>query len=169
MAKFYTGIGSKRTPFFILVKMKRISRTLNKKGYTLRSGAAKGADEFFEYGSTRKEIFLPFQGFNNSPSLLHKANDTYHKVASSYVKYFNDVSDEEKAFIARDVRQVINNGVKSDFLICWTRDGATDISFNRRRTGGTWYAIALASLLGVQVINLKNFTPSRIKKPLSNF
>jgi len=157
MAKFYTGIGAKRSPKFILLKMKRISRKLDKKGYTLRSGAAKGADSYFESGSSRKEIFLPFKGFNDNKSKLYDIDDEYFKISSLYAKDFEKETYEEQCFIARDTQQVINNGIKSDFVICWTRDNATNANYKRKRTGGTWYAIALASYLDIPVINLRTF------------
>jgi len=157
MAKFYTGIGSSNTPKYILLKINRISRKLSKKGYILRSGAANGSDTAFEKMAIQKEIFLPFQKFNYNNSSLFEIDEIYFKIASIYVKDFYNESLIEQNFIARDVQQVINNDIKSEFLICWTRNGATNRSFSRKRTGGTWYAIALADYLNIPIYNLANY------------
>jgi len=49
--KFYTGIGSRKTPYQVQQQMQRIAQFLAKKGYTLRSGSANGADSAFEEGA----------------------------------------------------------------------------------------------------------------------
>lgn len=46
----YTGIGSRETPEDIQWVMKRIGYGMAKRGHTLRSGRAKGADRAFETG-----------------------------------------------------------------------------------------------------------------------
>jgi hypothetical protein len=61
----YTGVGSRSTPPEVQTKMTAIAARLQKAGYTLRSGAATGADSAFERGVTDpklKEIFLPYDG-----------------------------------------------------------------------------------------------------------
>jgi hypothetical protein len=162
VARIYTGIGSSKAPKYILIKMKRISYLLNKKGYVLRSGGAKGSDSYFELSSTRKEIFLPFKDFNGNNSEFYDIEPIYFDIARIYFKNFDNESFEEQCFIARDVQQVINNGVKSNFVICWTRNGAIDSSFSRKRSGGTWYAIALASFLNIPVFNLNFYSYNKL-------
>jgi predicted Rossmann fold nucleotide-binding protein DprA/Smf involved in DNA uptake len=46
----YAGIGSRKTPWDICNTMVYLARALRRKGYTLRSGHAKGADQSFEMG-----------------------------------------------------------------------------------------------------------------------
>jgi predicted Rossmann fold nucleotide-binding protein DprA/Smf involved in DNA uptake len=46
----YAGIGSRKTPQDILENMTKIATWLESLGYTLNSGGAKGADEYFEKG-----------------------------------------------------------------------------------------------------------------------
>ena len=48
MYKYYTGIGSRKTPENILKKFKDIATFLETKQYILRSGGAEGADSAFE-------------------------------------------------------------------------------------------------------------------------
>ena len=45
--KKYAGIGSRKVPDDIGELMTKISERLSEKGYSLRSGAAKGSDTFF--------------------------------------------------------------------------------------------------------------------------
>ena len=47
---YYAGIGSRETPGLMLGAFARIGEFLAKKGYTLRSGGADGADTAFEVG-----------------------------------------------------------------------------------------------------------------------
>lgn len=76
--KYYTGVGSRKTPqneFDLLVK---VGYFLAEQGWTLRSGAADGADTAFEEGcdthavvfesTPRKEIYVAWQGFSNRTS-----------------------------------------------------------------------------------------------------
>jgi hypothetical protein len=58
---FYCGIGSRKTPENILIKMSKYASILERMGFTLRSGGALGADRAFERGVVnplKKEIFL---------------------------------------------------------------------------------------------------------------
>jgi hypothetical protein len=51
-AKFYTGVGSRKTPPHILKVMRQLATKLNSDGWVLRSGGADGADTAFEQGSS---------------------------------------------------------------------------------------------------------------------
>ena len=69
--KYYAGIGSRETPKEIQDWFKIVAKYLEKNGYTLRSGGAKGADQAFERGVSEddmKEIYLPWRGFENNKS-----------------------------------------------------------------------------------------------------
>ena len=48
--KYYAGVGSRETPPDVLKTMLKIGRYLAVKGYTLRSGGAKGADTALRMG-----------------------------------------------------------------------------------------------------------------------
>ena len=54
--KYYAGIGSRKTPKDICELMTRVARYLYFKGYTLRSGAADGADTAFEIGAGQEKL-----------------------------------------------------------------------------------------------------------------
>ena len=59
--KYYAGIGSRLTPAPVLDLMNRIATHLVKKGWTLRSGGADGADTAFASGTWEDDtqLFLP--------------------------------------------------------------------------------------------------------------
>lgn len=148
--KYYTGIGSRKTPEYILKVMTEYARKLDISGYTLRSGGAKGADTAFSNGSTNKQIFLPWKGFNNLESEYTSASDKAFEIASKVHPAWNRCSRGAKLLHARNIHQVLGPNLKenSDFVICWT-EGGKDI-------GGTATAIKLAKHLGIKVYNLGN-------------
>jgi predicted Rossmann fold nucleotide-binding protein DprA/Smf involved in DNA uptake len=51
---YYTGVGSRECPTYILDLMTQYATVLNNKGYILRSGGALGADSAFQSGSTNR-------------------------------------------------------------------------------------------------------------------
>src|SRR3546814_8609593 len=67
----YAGIGSRETPADTCEEMALIASALEKRGFTLRSGFAGGADTAFELGTVRedlREIFAPWPGFGANPN-----------------------------------------------------------------------------------------------------
>ena len=58
----------------------------------------------------------------------------------------------------RNVYQVLGKDLNtpSEFVICWTPDGAETANERSIKTGGTGFAIALADSLGIPVYNLAN-------------
>lgn len=154
--KYYTGIGSRKAPQEILKVMKLLSIVLDKDGYILRSGGAFGSDTAFESGSNNKEIYLPWKNFNNNKSELYSICSKAEKIAENYHPYWNQLTPIVKKFHARNVYQVLGNTLDkpSEFVLCWTPDGAeTKTSYN---TGGTGQAIRIAIDYGIPVNNLQN-------------
>jgi hypothetical protein len=132
-------------------------------GYTLRSGYAKGADQAFERGSDRvngkKEIFLPWKGFEGHASeLFHIPEEAYKLGGEIYGSRWDSLKPSYRKFLARDILQVVGMDMNtpSDFVMCWTPDGCETKADRKRETGGTGQAIALASELGIPVFNMFN-------------
>ena len=68
MTKYYTGVGSRSTPPEVMELMTKVATKLESLGYSLRSGAADGADTGFENGvinPLNKQIFIAWEGFSN--------------------------------------------------------------------------------------------------------
>lgn len=154
----YTGIGSRETPYDVGQYMKTLALDLSDLGYVLRSGAANGADSYFESGALSKEIYLPWRGFNNHPSRLHRICDAALEIASMHHPAWERLPDAVRKLMARNAYQVSGLGLDdfSEFVICWTPDGCEHFSTRSYMTGGTGLAISLASSLGIPVYNLRN-------------
>jgi len=159
MAKYYTGIGSRETPKDILIFMTKIATALEEQGWILRSGAAPGADTAFEDGvSIRKDIFLPWRGFNDSSSGLYNISEDALELASQNHPGWEWLKPAVRKLMARNSYQVkgLDLDKPSKFLICWTPDGCESHETRTNKTGGTGLAISIASKEGVPVFNLKN-------------
>lgn len=158
--KYYTGVGARITPGDILELME-VAATALSRNYKLRSGGADGADDAFLSGaleSNNFEVFLPWRGFNNNPTvdpnfiynydkeLFDEASDIVRKV----VPYFDKLKPSVQRLFTRNVFQVLGRDLKtpSNFLICWTEGGASK--------GGTRVAILVAQMYNVPVYNLAN-------------
>lgn len=154
--KIYTGIGSRETPERILRIMLNIAKELAKEQYILRSGGAKGADSAFENGCIAgeglKEIFLPWKGFNDNPSLLSVVvrRDWAWDMAKKYHPAWDRLSIGVKRMMVRNCMQILGftGDIPTDFVVCWTKDG--------NASGGTGQAIRIAIDYKIPVYNIFN-------------
>jgi len=141
--KYYAGVGSRETPSFVLSLMKDIGAYMATHGYTLRSGAARGADRAFEQGCDTvqgpKEIFTAESDI--PPAAFEMAKQVHPA--------WNRCSPYAKKLHARNCMQVLGPDLKTpvDFVVCWTKDGGY--------TGGTATAMRLADANNIPVFNLK--------------
>ena len=148
----YAGIGSRQTPAGILDTMENIGRELASKGYILRSGGADGADSAFERGCDqaggKKEIFLPWAGFNDNPSPLTRVSNRAMILASQYHPGWFNMSQGARKLHARNGHQVLGEHLNSpvDFIVCWTKDG--------KDIGGTAQAMRIARAYNIRIYNL---------------
>ncbi len=148
--KMYAGIGSRATPPPVLAVFAKIAGRLERRDYTLRSGAATGADTGFEMGvlkAEHKEIYLPWKGFNNSASKLHTISTRAFEMAADFHPRWNSCSSAARKFMARNCYQVLGLGLTDpvDFIICWTDGG--------KIVGGTGQALRIAEEYKIPVIN----------------
>ena len=160
---YYTGIGARKTPDEILILMNDIANELSRTGYTLRSGGADGADAAFEdgcdYVDGKKEIYLPWKGFNdNSSELYHIPAEAYEIAEKIYGARWRNIGVPVRQLMTRNILQVSGETLDkpSDFVVCWSPDGCTTKDTRTNRTGGTGQAIAYADSVSVPVFNLKN-------------
>lgn len=162
MLKWFAGIGSRETPEEFISIIYDISKLLIDKGYGLRSGAADGADSYFESAynelNGNKEIYIPWRGFNKSSSDLYNQPSKASEIARKFHVKYDDLSDGAKKLMARNVQQILGKDLDNpvDFVLCWTKDGCESLKTRTRETGGTGLAISLASYLHIPVINMKN-------------
>lgn len=150
--KYYAGVGSRETPQNVLAIMTEIGTKLAELGYILRSGGADGADEAFEVGCDsvggKKEIFLPWKGFNHRSSALVTVSVGAMKIAKDIHGAWDKCNEWVQLLHGRNVYQVLGQTLKnhSDFVVCWTEKGKT--------TGGTATAIKIAEKYNIAVYNL---------------
>lgn len=144
----YTGIGSRSTPLSALSCISFLAEKLDALGFTLRSGAAPGADAAFEKAASRKEIFLPWKGFNGSDSEIVDQSAEAFDIASSIHPNWSKLSAAGRRLHARNCHQVLGRDLNSPslFVLCWTQNAMT--------VGGSATAINLARASNIPVINL---------------
>lgn len=150
MQRNYAGIGSRKTPANVLLAMTGIAKELDSIGFTLRSGAAPGADQAFERGTGSKEIFLPWRGFENHPSLYTEPTEAAIALSRKLFPHFPGVSRGTRALISRNMHQVLGpilyESPPSEFVVCWTEGG--------KKVGGTAYALKAAEYFNIPIYNL---------------
>lgn len=154
--KYWTGIGARITPHRILTVMSRLGVALEERGYTLRSGGADGADTACALSVVNKDIYPPWNGFNNH-KLYHPVSETALEIAAKWHPVWNKLRDSEKLLMGRNVYEVLGHTLDtpSDFAVCWTPDGVITHAERSKRTGGTGLAISVCEAYGVPVFNLQ--------------
>lgn len=165
MSRYYTGIGSRQTPENYLSAMTAAAVLLAKKGYTLRSGGADGADTAFERGCLDAkgpmEIFLPWKKFNGRPAAdgyLWSSEDDLllraKEIAAAHHPVWDTLTDSVKRMHARNVHQVLGQDLQtpSEFVVCYAPFATSDDMTQWR--GGTAQALRIAVSIGVPAYNL---------------
>jgi len=151
--KIYAGIGTRDCPERIYNIFFEIGKILAYKGYTLRSGGARGSDEAFERGcdlhNGKKEIYLPYENFNNSESTLFRYNDDVDRKSEQLSEFYHTnygaLPFKNRCYIKRNNYQVLGHDLETpaDFVIGYTRANS-----------GTNYTFRVARNNNVPVCNL---------------
>jgi hypothetical protein len=147
----YAGIGSRTTPHDVLYLMTSIATKLDVWGWTVRSGGADGADTAFE-GASRKEIYLPWSGFNGKRGSTPSAEA--YTIAETHHPRWHALERSVRSLHARNAHQILGAdcATPAAFVITWTPDGSTGIT--TVKTGGTGQAIRIARAYDVSIFNL---------------
>lgn len=147
--RYYAGIGSRETPADVLATMTEIARRLRARGFVLRSGGARGADQAFAAGAGEDaEIFLPWPGFEGQQSRFCPPTTAAYELAGQHHPAWAQLSDGARRLQARNSHQVLGWGLDDpvEFVVCWTPDG--------KGAGGTGQAIRIAAATGIPVFDL---------------
>jgi predicted Rossmann-fold nucleotide-binding protein len=156
--KRYAGVGARQTPVEILQVMRAIARALAKDGYTVQTGAARGADQAFAEGALHADgtarLCLPWGSYEKdwvkslaSPVILDVLQDTDVEAFASVEKFHPSphvLKQSVKRLHARNfciLRQC-------EFVVCWTPGGV--------ETGGTGQALRIAEHQKQVIWNLGN-------------
>lgn len=148
----YAGIGSRTAPNNILIEMLDIAKELASRRWLLRSGGAQGSDSAFETGCDlnhgKKEIFLPWKGFNGSLSSLYTPSEEAKSMALKIHPSPDYLNHASLLLHARNCHQILDQTLKDavDLVICWTPNG--------QMLGGTATAIQIAMNNNIPIINL---------------
>jgi hypothetical protein len=154
MAKYYSGIGSRETPEDICKFMTRLAKKLAGEGWTMRSGAADGADTAFETGSNDvnenlTELYLPSPNYKGrTKAVLTEPSEEAYKIAEEFHPNWGACKPFVRKLLARDSHQVLGADLKtpSKFVVCWTP--------NASASGGTGQAIRIATRHNIPVYDL---------------
>ncbi len=166
--KSYAGIGSRETPLHILAIFEKIGAFLATHGYTLRSGHAEGADQAFERGcdaqSGKKEIYIPWSGFEGSDSQFIVSDPLAFEIAAAYHPRWESLSQGAQKLQARNSHQVLGWNLKDPckFVVCWTKNGLGK--------GGTGQALRLAEKNEIPIFDAGCFTnEDEVKRSFNDF
>jgi hypothetical protein len=150
--KYYAGIGSRETPIPTMTSIIHLSKFLSENNFILRSGGAPGADIAFQNGCTgKREIYLPWKGFNNVEGIIAPNIDNWNeavKIAEKYHPAWNKLSEAAIKLMGRNTYQILGKDLKTpvDFVVCYTPDG--------KSSGGTGQAMRIAEDLGIPIYNI---------------
>lgn len=151
--KYYTGIGSRETPIDIQNLMTRLAITLANYNWILRSGGAEAADHAFEIGATKKEIYLPWDGFNNKYAdgisyLIIPETEQAREFVYDYHPSGLYLKPGPFKLMVRNTYQVLGADLRtpSEVVFCWTVDG--------KASGGTGQALRIAKDYKIRIVNL---------------
>ena len=152
----YAGIGSRSAPEPIKQMMSQTAQILALNHFTLRSGAAEGADQAFEAGTDavdgEKEIFLPWSGFSDRTpgenGVILSPTDRAIEIAQQHHPAWNNLRPGAQLLHARNTHQILGADCQSpvDVVVCWTPNG-DDV-------GGTSQALRIAREHAIPIINL---------------
>lgn len=160
----YVGIGARKTPEPVLRKMRQAATFLAREGCILRSGGAKGADSAFEDGCDavggKKEIFLPWKGFNGNPSKHYGTTREARILASRFHPNWEVIGPAGRDFHGRNCYQILGQDLETPakFVLCWTDQG--------RIEGGTGQALRMALHYEIPIFNFGNQTDDDISELL---
>ena len=137
MARYYAGIGSRRTPPDILDLMTIAAGHLCELGFILRSGGAVGADSAFEKGSSNSIILRPK---NATPDAI--------KFASTVHPAWHMCDEHAQKLHGRNVMIILGEDLQTpvEFVICWHDPQVM--------TGGTRLGMQVAKDHNILVFNL---------------
>jgi hypothetical protein len=152
----YVGVGARATPPDVESLMRQIASALTRRGWQLRTGGARGADQAFLAGAgDRGELYLPWSGFQGH----RHARRTYptraaYRIAAHHHPAWERQTAASRALLARTSHVVLGADLDrpATMLICWTPDGS--LTGTGTGSGGTGQALRLAAAHRLEVINL---------------
>ncbi|MDF9399078.1 hypothetical protein [Vibrio sp. 1180_3] len=163
--RYYSIFSNTTAPSEIRTVMYRVAASLADKGYVQRSGG-NSVEKPFISGATilsgseqKSKIMLPWDGFGDQRigSGNYVGNQKLaQQMAKRYLKGFNRLKPEQRLIVARQVYVLLGKELKqhSEFLLCYTDDGATSHIDTKNKSFE--FILRLASNYGIRVFNFRN-------------
>ncbi len=151
----YAGVGARKTPEQVLGQMREMATNLAGRGWHLRTGGAKGADDAFARAapSERRTVYLPWRGYNGwseseGRALTAQELRKLRAAAEPHHPAWQRCPAKVRDLHARNVAILVDPDMRepAHAMVCWT-EGA-------RVEGGTGMAIRLARHYRIPVFNL---------------
>lgn len=159
MARYFTGVGARYgVPSDVYDRVDSIGRYLIGIGYRNRTGDAVGMDAAWRKVCAHAcDFYAPRNRSNPLADAKIITGEHYVRaknITRQYHPYFHNLGDFEAELHIRNVFEVLGDELNnpSEFLVCWTKDGAEKKT--TRETGGTGQAIRLAIAYDIPVFNL---------------
>ena len=160
----YTGVGSRNINEHGTERVRRVASVLQQHTYNLVTGdAVKGCDYLF-WESTPEHSKVRFGPVGRAPKkstiIVDKESIAYQRalqIVSIAHPAWRWLPEWTKELHIRNVFQVLGMNVDNptEFMVCWTPDGAETAKETNKKTGGTGTAIRIADGFGVPVFNLQ--------------
>lgn len=149
---WYAGIGARKAPDTAIRQLGGIAVWMADRGWGLRTGGAEGADQAFMYGADHaggeKQVFLPWNGFNELESEFCHVSAAALKIAEEHHHSWGKLSQGARKLMGRNSRQVLGPALDdpSNCVICWTPGG--------KGRGGTGQALRIAGHYEIPIFDL---------------
>lgn len=152
---YYTGVGSKEVPVVYHDLMIQLAQVLSQNNYILRSGGEDGSDTLFEQGcdlvNGKKEIFIPWRGFNGRKSIKIVSAHKAFVIAKKYYPSWTSLNPNTRKMMARISHQVLGNDLKSpsSFVLCYIPNSEIESEIGQ--------AIRIAKDLKIPIFNISRY------------
>ena len=148
--------GNKEAPPEILDKIAQLAQYLESKGFTIRVGGDGPVEDAAEMATHKKEVLLPWRGFNDKESPTTFPIERAFHIAKMFHPTWDHMKKGVQSILAKNARLVMGNKMMSPatLLLCWTEDGAEDRREVTMKTGLAAHPIRIAAGSGVRIFNL---------------
>ncbi len=168
-SRFYTGVGSSRTPPDICALMISLAQYLATTGMILRTGANKGADQAFAAGANEhREVYSPYTdagGYANGIVITDREiAEQAIRIAAALHPNWKNYNDFARKAHTRCIYQILGADLQtpSAYVICYA-----SIDDQGQIEGSTRTTVALAQARSIPVYNLHDLaTRTKFRKRL---
>jgi hypothetical protein len=157
MIKFFSGLGSRKTPINVGRIQAKTAYKLSNQGWVLRSGGADGSDKFFELGvnnSKNKKRIYTVKNYQYDLDERNR-NEVIEALSSESWIQLDNCKEYTQLLFKRNVCQVLGDSREntlSKFCIYWIPCK----SIYDKEAGGTRIAARICEKYNIQQFNMYN-------------